>query len=478
MELVHRLRERGADRETIRAALEAVAPSFLALSDLMEGPPAQPAPARALAAAPVPITGNTGVEPTKRVSLEMKSMPKATLPRSLDPKGHIQWRKGTARVIIPETVLQADGSYERQRIAYPLGRVTPEEAERLREQIATRNVSKTPPTARTTVRDFIEQRYYPDVLSNLSLSSRKTYRSILGTHLIPAYGDMQLRQLTVAHLQRLCNDKRDQGLSVETLKHIRDYTSAVLEYAKELGVIAVNPARVVRLPRKQEKRTRITLDEVENGRLLAVVRDPLYSPLFEMVFSSCCTGSNYSEMAGLRIRRLNLTGEPTMADGKNLPPYSMAIRETYYRGGFGEPKNRGRKRIESLPDDLVGVLQTHLARRRFVNPDDLVFCDENGGPLNEHKIRRKLVAACKLAGIPRLGWNAFRRYFATQTDRKGMHPLDRQNSLGHASQEMTAHYTTADLERRRPYVEQIAKGLVKASSGEIGVTKPTPDKAK
>jgi hypothetical protein len=211
-----------------------------------------------------------------------KNMPKAKIPKSLDPKGHIQWRNGTARVTIPETVLQADGSYKREKIAHPLRRVTPEEAERQRAQIATGIASKTAPTVRATVRDFIEQRYYPDVLSNLSLSSLKTFSrptKASSTHTSFRHtATCSYRQLNVGHLQRLCNDKRDQGLSVETLKHIRNYTSAVLKYANDLGVIDLNPARAVRLPRKQEKRTRVTLDEAENGRLLAVVRDSPFSP--------------------------------------------------------------------------------------------------------------------------------------------------------------------------------------------------------
>ena len=37
---------------------------------------------------------------------------------------------------------------------------------------------------------------------------------------------------------------------------------------------------------------------------------------------------------------------------------------------------------------------------------------------------------------------------------------DRQRTLGHASASMTEHYTEADLERRRPYVEQIIKGVL------------------
>jgi hypothetical protein len=41
---------------------------------------------------------------------------------------------------------------------------------------------------------------------------------------------------------------------------------------------------------------------------------------------------------------------------------------------------------------------------------------------------------------------------------------DRQNTLGHSSAAMTTHYTTEDLDRRRPYAEQIAQGLLKAAS--------------
>jgi integrase len=74
-----------------------------------------------------------------------------------------------------------------------------------------------------------------------------------------------------------------------------------------------------------------------------------------------------------------------------------------------------------------------------------------------------LKAAAQQAGVllPKGAcWHCFRRYFATQADRKGMLADDRQRTLGHASAAMTEHYTEADLERRRPYVEQIIKGVL------------------
>src|SRR5664280_1801189 len=312
--------------------------------------------------------------------------------------------------------LNADGSITREKVHFPIGRVSPEEAEQRRVEIIAQLASQTTPTNRITVKEFIEQRFMPDHVSNLRLATRRVYKSILYGHIIAAYGDTQLRQLGVLDLQRLCNLKRDKGFSAETLKHIKAYSSAFLEYAKDLGIITLNPARAIRLPRRHDKKPRVTPDEAQAGNLLAVVRRPAFRPIYEMVFLSCCTSAHYAEMAGLRIKRLNLTGEVTMDDGQNLPAYSVAIKEDYYRGEFGPTKNKGRERIEGLASDLVPRLLAHLARSQFLGPDDLGFCDGEGKPMDEDKTRRKLVAACKEAGIPRLGWHACLLYTSDAAD--------------------------------------------------------------
>jgi hypothetical protein len=317
-------------------------------------------------------------------------MPKHNMPKSLGQNGHIQWRNGVARLIAADSFLNADGSVTREKVHFAIGRVSPEEAEQRRVEIIAQLASQTTPTNRITVQEFIEQRFFPDHVSNLRLATRRVYKSILYGHIVAAYGDTQLRHLGVLDLQRLCNLKRDNGYSAETLKHIKAYASAFLEYAKDLGIITSNPARAIRLPRRHDKNVRVTPDEAQAGNLLAVVRRPAFRPIYEMVFFSCCTSVHYAEMAGLRIRRLNLTSEATIADGQNLPAYSVAIREDYYRGEFGPTKNKGRERIEGLASDLVPRLLAHLARSQFLGPDDLVFCDEGGKPMDEDKTRRKL----------------------------------------------------------------------------------------
>jgi len=116
-----------------------------------------------------------------------------------------------------------------------------------------------------------------------------------------------------------------------------------------------------------------------------------------------------------------------------------------------------------LPREVVEALKRLLSRNEFTGHNDLVFCNSKGGPLNERSMDRKFRAAAKEAGVllPKgAGWHCIRRYFATQSDRDWMPDNDRRRTMGHAAATRTEHYTEADLERRRPYVEAIIKKLL------------------
>src|ERR1039457_4219176 len=135
-------------------------------------------------------------------------------------------------------------------------------------------------------------------------------------------------------------------------------------------------------------------------------------------------------MAAVRWRRVNLTDQPTLADGRNLPAYAAAIREDYYGGEFSSTKTEARNRLIPLAPTLVKALTALKARSRFHGPDNLAFCDHRGKPLHKDTMDYKLEKASKEAGIPQTRWHRLRRYFATQSDRLGGR---RQNALDRSS---------------------------------------------
>jgi integrase len=373
---------------------------------------------------------------------------------------------------ISDDFLQENGSIKRGRRKIRLGlvsKLSEEEARQLMDQIVSRINAKTGPTNLTTVRRFIEDHFKPEVVTHLKKSGRSHYKWLMDRQIIPAIGDMKLADVTLVHLQRLVNMKLETGLSVQTAKHIKGGLSAVFRHALALRVIeGFNPASAIRLP-EMVRKERHTPTPDEARAIIEVLRDPSYDPMRQMVILSCATSVHYAEMMALRWKRVNLRETPTIADGRNLPPFSLSVRENFYRGSFGSTKTKARNRIEPLPEVVVEALAALKAGGQFTGPDDLVFANPTGGSCDEDVLRRKLKKAGELVGISwKVSWHCFRRYFATESDRKGMSQDDRQASLGHASSEITAHYTTNDIERRRPITNLIAADLVQAKAAISG----------
>jgi len=192
----------------------------------------------------------------------------------------------------------------------------------------------------------------------------------------------------------------------------------------------------------------------------------LTSPVREMVLVSITTSLNVAEMLGLRWKRVNLTGEPVMMDGEVLPPYSLAVRENYYRGKFGSVKARSRRRNVPLSSSVVMALAALKRTTKHSGADDLLFSSRNGTPLNENNLmRRAIKPVAKGLGMPWLSWHVFRHTHATLGEQIGMALSDRQAQMGHGDVRMTMHYTHSDLQRRREAIEVMSDRLIGEAGG-------------
>lgn len=179
-----------------------------------------------------------------------------------------------------------------------------------------------------------------------------------------------------------------------------------------------------------------------------------------MALVSMTASLNVAELLGLRWSRLNLTSEVQVVGTEVLQPYSLAVRENYYRGKFGSVKKKSRNRNLPLSRSAIDALLAIRVESKFTGPDDLVFASRNGTPLNERNLlRRVLKPAGAQLGIPWLSWHVFRHTHATLGEEIGMSLSDRQAQMGHGDVRMTLHYTHSDLTRRRQAIEAMSDRL-------------------
>jgi integrase len=210
----------------------------------------------------------------------------------------------------------------------------------------------------------------------------------------------------------------------------------------------------------------------------------LDSPARELVAFLSMTGLRKSELQGLRWKRVNLTDEPILVDGRPLAPHCIAIREQYLRvygkhlkvdrGQYQELKTREQgSRDVPLSDDAVELLRgfaktsdniSSVCKSAPQGHDSPVFKSRTGAPINcDNILRRHVKPALVALGLPaEIDLHSMRHTQATLADQAGVTAAERQKILGHASQKMTARYTHAELERVRPAIERASEGIGEA----------------
>lgn len=377
------------------------------------------------------------------------------------------------RVDTPE--LDAKGNPKRERITKAIARWKGKDKISLRQAqtlawddyLSKVDATSKRPGSVQTLKEFIEERFRPDVIAKLKKGGRDHYSTILKMHLLPALGEVRLREISTQHVQDLLNLVIEKGRSVQTAVHVRNGVSAILRHAKSMQCFVGDlPTDHVRLPEMSRKGRRALRWEQ-----VCEIAHRMTTPLATLVPFMALTGVRIGEAKALRRKWLNLTPEHHVVNADVIPPWCVAIRESFTRGKFETLKTDKSSRNIPIPDWFVPVLQDLLESSSRKNPDDLVFPAISGTPINNLATQRLKQAAAlsglgtaavpakKIAGRRKrekrkpakswVTWHTFRHTNSTLASIGGMTETERQRILGHSDVAMTMHYTHAELEIMR-----------------------------
>jgi integrase len=384
--------------------------------------------------------------------------------------GHVYLKKGERgsvwywRIRLPEGFTHADGRPKREE-RRPIGpawtgsgrtpdghytRRTAQHALEARLTDLRRGVGIPVPRVGATFRDAAEHWYvHRSAQQGWKPSTRRDYRSALDRHLLPAFGEHPLEDVTTDAIQ----EWRDAGISngtipTRTAAKLVMVIGGVYEQARKTYKLTTpNPARDVERIKLAYNLERFLFYRPEE--IFALVRAAeQYRPRTEtpptpeqeeaaaasarqdgaIFLTAAFTGLRLGELLALCVRDVDFDAESIRVFG------SVDISD-----GVGTPKS-GRGRTVPMVDDVARALARLLQRERFISPDDHVFVGTDGRYLDSSALRRRYRTAQKQAGLEPIRFHDLRHTFGSLAITQAESVRELQDWMGHADARTTARY--------------------------------------
>jgi integrase len=158
----------------------------------------------------------------------------------------------------------------------------------------------------------------------------------------------------------------------------------------------------------------------------------------EMVRVSAYAGLRQGELLALRWRDVDFQG------------HALTIGRAMSAGIESTTKS-GRVRRVPLPDQAAAALDRVSRRDDFTGPNELVFCNRFGRPLNGSALRRRYRRAQAAAELEPLRWHDLRHTYGSLLAAAGVDLVTIQAVMGHSALATTGRYLHA-----RPATDQAA----------------------
>jgi integrase len=251
---------------------------------------------------------------------------------------------------------------------------------------------------------------------NLRANTRATYRNLLHRYLLPTFGPVPLADLDAMAVRAWQAKLEHAGVGASTRAKSYRLLSRILGTAIESGYLTRNPCTIRGAAAEPAPEMRFaTVAEV------AALADAIPPRFGALVLVAAYTGLRWGELAGLRVKRVDLLhGRITVAE---------QLLEV-----------RGRRTV-TLPTVAAEALAEHLSTYAEAGPEGLVFPAERGGPIRRSNFTRRVwIPATRAAGVEGLRFHDLRHTAATLAVAAGASTRELMVRMGHSSSAAALRY--------------------------------------
>jgi integrase len=279
-------------------------------------------------------------------------------------------------------------------------------------------------------------------------------------------GKIQVQQITRADVEGVIRSIQESGLRHRSMEVTRNAIKQVLAYAITEGLISINVAAYVKLPRKPHSDAK-PIRVWEPSELLAF-REVADRDEWAAGWRLTLCGLRRSEVLGLKWSAVDLDR------GEIRVEASRVLLDGGTRTVTDDPKSKASRRtvpVEAIQPGTVAILRSLRARQaadklalgEAYEDTGLVLVDALGRPLRPEAYSDRFPLLSRQAGVPVVILHAVRHTLALMMHRAGIAPADAAALLGHTLAVHLARYVPLTERGARSAASGLGEALVKFS---------------
>jgi integrase len=315
--------------------------------------------------------------------------------------------------------------------------------------------NQSPRTVAELVTHYTEKEL-PEVGSNKSYSTRKTYRGYLNNRIVPAWGSHRLSAVKTVAVEDWL---RTLPIAPGTKAKLRNILSALFTHAMRHELTDRNPIKLVRQSAKRQ-----SMPEVLTAGELRALLSELEGPYYTMAFMAAVTGLRVSELLALKWADVDFVAQ------------EIHLRRAVVCQHIGALKTETSQKPVPLDAALAEVLLDWRGRCPYNQDTDYVFASAGKHGLQplwpSSAMSKHIRPAAQRAGIAKhVRWHVFRHSFATLLKGNGEDVKTVQESLRHADSKVTLDtYTQGLMPVKREAQRKVIQMIVPICSQASDVT--------
>jgi integrase len=289
---------------------------------------------------------------------------------------------------------------------------------------------------RTTLGKFMEG-WLASKKSQLRSASSEQYYFIYRSYIEPRLGSIQLRKLTPGQIQEFYDEMARSGKSARTIKLMHVILRMCLEHAKNIGLVARNPAEYCKVYKSPKVEMSIW-DENQVNQFLVSIQGHKNENLYYMALA---TGMRRGELLGLKWQDVDWKNHRILIKRQVCNPQG---------GGFvfQEPKTSlgirsvrlGTGIIERLRAQLTNIdIMRRISRDKW-HDHDLIFPSMTGKPLIGNNVSMEFNKLVVQSGLPHIRFHDCRHTAASIMLTHGIPPVIVAGMLGHSVSTLLTNY--------------------------------------